>query len=43
MKPGNFGVLTFRMEGKDTLWLTPKASDTGPQQNPTTVKLTRVE
>jgi hypothetical protein len=43
MKAGNLQVLTFRLEGKDALWLTQKASQAGPVQNPTTIKLTRVE
>ena len=43
MKPGTFVIQTFRMEGKDTLWLTQKANANGPAQNPTTLKLTRIE
>jgi len=43
MKPGNFAVDTFRMEGKNTLWLTDKADERGPVANPSTAKLTRVE
>ena len=43
MRSGSFQVFTFRMEGKDTLWLTQKATSNGPAANPTTLKLTRVE
>src|SRR5215831_10089925 len=43
MKAGNLQVLTFRLDGRDALWLTPKANQTGPVQNPTTIKLTRSE
>jgi Lipocalin-like domain len=43
MSSGSFQVYTFRMEGKNTLWLTTKANQTGPVANPTTLKLTRVE
>jgi hypothetical protein len=43
MHEGNFRVVTFRMEGKDTLWLTQKATPAGALTNPTTVKLTRLE
>ena len=43
MSSGSFQVYTFRMEGKNTLWLTTKANRTGPVTNPTTLKLTRVE
>jgi hypothetical protein len=43
MKAGNLQVLTFRLEGKDALWLRPKANQTGQVQNPTRVKLTRIE
>ena len=42
MRAGAFGTITFRMEGKDTLWLTQKASQNGPTANPTTTKLTRM-
>jgi hypothetical protein len=43
MKAGNFVVMTFRLEGKDTLSLTQKSSDAGPTSNPNTFKLTRIE
>jgi hypothetical protein len=43
MRAGSFVTDTFRMEGKDTLWLTRKATDAGPARNPTTWKLTRLE
>ena len=43
MNNGNFNVETFKMEGKNTLWLTDKADSRGPAANPTTVKLTRLE
>ena len=43
MSSGVFQVDTIKMEGKDTLWLTPKANRAGPVANPTTLKLTRVE
>jgi hypothetical protein len=43
MRDGNVDVETFKMEGKNTLWLTEKADFRGPAANPTTVKLTRVE
>jgi hypothetical protein len=43
MKAGNLQILTFRTESKDALWLTTKANQTGPVQNPTTIKLTRIE
>ena len=43
MKPGNFMTFTFRMEGKNTLWMTSKASDEGPVPNPQTTKLSRLE
>jgi hypothetical protein len=45
-KPNVTGVVvqTFRLEGSDTLWLTEKwTSGGGAVQNPTTVRLTRVE
>ena len=42
MAPGNFRTDTFRLQG-DTLWLTTKSSQAGPDANPTTVKLRRVE
>lgn len=43
MKAGNFEIDTFRMEGKNSLWLTPKETAEGQPRNPTTVKLTRIE
>jgi len=43
MKAGNFEVDTFRLEGKDTLWVTAKATGDGPVQNPTTIKYIRIE
>jgi hypothetical protein len=43
MRSGNFATSTFRLEGKDTLWLTGNANDAGPVANPQTVKLTRLE
>lgn len=43
MRAGSFVTDTFRMEGKDTLWVTRKATDAGPARNPTTWKLTRLE
>jgi hypothetical protein len=43
MRPGNFVTDTFRMEGKDMLFLTRKATDAGPARRPTTWKLTRLE
>jgi hypothetical protein len=43
MRDGSSAVDTFRMEGKNTLWLTDKADRSGPVANPTTLKLTRVE
>jgi hypothetical protein len=43
MKAGTFTTVTFRMEGKDTLWLTAKTDQNGPIANPTTTKLTRLE
>jgi hypothetical protein len=43
MRPGSFETDTLKMEGKNTLWLTPKMRDTGPVNNPTTTKLIRIE
>jgi len=43
MKAGRFQTYTFRLEGKDTVWLTQKATDEGPAQNPATIKLRRIE
>jgi hypothetical protein len=43
MKSGGWQAFTFRMDGKNTLWLTQKANQDGPVANPTTFKLTRVE
>ena len=43
MRSGTFTTVTFRMEGKDTLWTTTKADQDGPIKNPTTTKLTRLE
>ena len=43
MKNGNVAVDTFRMEGKNTLWLTVKVGPLGSVANPATIKLTRVE
>lgn len=43
MRDGNFLIFTFRLEGRDTLWLTSKTDENGPLANPTTVKLTRLE
>ena len=43
MRAGSFEVDTFRMEGRNTLWLTPRTRDTGPVANPTTTTLTRLE
>src|SRR5262249_32780978 len=40
MKAGRFQIYSFRSEGKDTLWLTQKATDEGPAQDPVTFKLT---
>ena len=37
MRTGAFQTSTFRLEG-DTLWITGKASATGPIANPVTVK-----
>lgn len=43
MRAGNFLTFTFRLEGRDTLWLTSKTDENGPVVNPTSVKLTRLE
>jgi hypothetical protein len=43
MRAGNFLTFAFRLDGRDTLWLTSKADENGPVANPTTVKLTRLE
>ena len=43
MKSGGFQVFTFKMDGKNMLWLTQKANQNGPATDPATVKLTRVE
>ena len=43
MRAGNFLTFTFRLEGRDTLWLTSKTDENGPLVNPTAVKLTRLE
>jgi hypothetical protein len=43
MRAGNFLRFTFRLEGRDTLWLTSKTDENGPLANPTSVKLTRLE
>ena len=43
MRAGNFLTFTFRLEGRDTLWLTSKMDENGPLANPTAVKLTRLE
>jgi len=43
MKAGNFEIDTFRMEGNNTLWLTPKETAEGQPPNPATIKLTRIE
>jgi hypothetical protein len=43
MRTGALQTFTFKMEGKNTLWLTQKANQNGPVTNPPTVKLTRVE
>jgi len=43
MRPGAAITLTFRMEGRDTLWLTTKSNEDGPVANPMTFKLTRLE
>ena len=40
---GTLATHTFRMEGKDTLWLTIKTNLDGPIANPSTEKLTRLE
>jgi hypothetical protein len=43
MRAGNFLTFTFRLEGRDTLWLTSKTDENGPVANPTAVTLTRLE
>jgi hypothetical protein len=43
MRAGNYLTFMFRLEGRDTLWLTSKTDENGPVANPTTVKLTRLE
>lgn len=43
MRDGNFLTFTFRLEGRDTLWLTSKMDENGPLANPTAVKLNRLE
>ena len=43
MRTGNYSVDTFRFDGKDTLWLTGKSNQDGPESNPQTVKLTRMQ
>ena len=43
MTPGNLATFTFRMDGKNTLWMTQKATEVGPVTNPQTIKLTRLE
>jgi hypothetical protein len=43
MRTGSIDVETLRMEGKDTLWLTEKATQDGPVANPLTTKFTRLE
>jgi hypothetical protein len=43
MRPGTTVSDTFRLEGKDTLWLTDRVDQNGPVQNPTTRRLTRLE
>ncbi|MGE3508093.1 MAG: hypothetical protein AB7N65_04340 [Vicinamibacterales bacterium] len=43
VRPGSFGISTFRFEGSGTLWLTTKANQSGPVASPVTIKLTRIE
>jgi hypothetical protein len=43
MRAGNSLTFTFRLDGRDTLWLTSKTDENGPPANPTAVKLTRLE
>jgi hypothetical protein len=43
MRAGNYLTFMFRLEGRDTLWLTSKTDENGPLATPTTVKLTRLE
>jgi hypothetical protein len=43
MKPGVFDVYTFRMEGRNTLWVSEKRNQNGPYPTPVTIKFTRVE
>jgi hypothetical protein len=43
MKAGSFVIDSFRVEGKDTLFFTRKATDAGPARSATTWKLTRLE
>jgi hypothetical protein len=42
MAAGSFNTQSFKIDG-NTLTLVPKAGRNGPAQNPTTLKLTRVE
>jgi len=43
MRSGDFIVDTFKMEGKNTLWVTSKTNQNEPVANPPTRKLTRLE
>ena len=43
MRAGNYLTFMFRLEGRDTLWLTSKTDENGPLANPTIVRLTRLE
>jgi hypothetical protein len=42
MSTGAFNVSAFKIEG-NTLWLTAVRNQSGPVQNPATIKLTRIE
>ena len=43
MRAGNFQTMTFRFEGRDTMWTTGKATENGAIANPSTNKFTRLE
>ena len=42
MKPGNFGTWSYKLDG-NTLTMTQKANQDGPNANPVTLKFTRLE
>jgi hypothetical protein len=42
-QPGALLVVSFKVEGKDTAWITQVRTNAGPFQNPFTLKLKRLE